>query len=123
MRYRLLPWILEQEGSDFRRIDRGWQPKNLIPDPYGRNMLKDVQAKLSALEGAEDEFQTLERSALLIGILKKLRLVVRQAQFSWRTDDLKFLTSISEFYSNYGIVLQHLNHERARGRFNNDPSR
>jgi len=117
VRYRLLPWILEQEGSDFYRLDRRWQPKDLIPDPYRRNMLKDAQAKLSVLEKAEDEFQTLTKSSLFIGILKDLRLVVRRAQFAWRTDDLKFIEAISEFYSNYGTLLQQLKHEHARGRF------
>lgn len=120
MRYRLLPWILEQEGSDFYRGTRRWQPKDLIPDPYRRNLLKDTQAKLNRLSEAEDELQTLARPDLFIGILKDLRLAVRRAQFAWRTDDLKFLEAIAEFYSKYGTVLRNLQHERARGRFEAD---
>lgn len=121
MRYRLLPWILEQEGSDFYRVERRWQPKDLIPDPYRRNLLKDAQAKLDRLSKAEDEFQTLDRPALFIGNLKDLRLAVRRAQFAWRTDDLKFIQAIAEFYSKYGIILQNLKHEAARGRFTHEP--
>lgn len=117
MQYRFLPWILEQEGSDFYRIDNRWQPKDLIPDPYRRNLLKDAQERLNHLAEAEDELQTLDRSPLFIGLLKNLRLTVRRAQFSWRSDDLKFMRAIAEFYSNYGIVLRHLKIEQGRGRF------
>lgn len=116
MRFRFLPKLLEQE-SGFYRIDNQWQPKQLLPDPYRRDLLKDAQSRLAALEQAEDEFQALDRSSLFIGLLKTLRLVVRRAQFAWRTDDLKFLQSISEFYSGYGTILLHLKHEHARGRF------
>lgn len=120
MLYTQIPKILDQEGTDFYRIENRWQPKDLIPGPYRQDMLKDVQGKLNQLSAAEDELQLLDRAPLFVGILKNLRVVVRQAQFSWRVDDLKFLQAISEFYSNYGIVLKHLKYEQARGRFDQD---
>ncbi len=120
MLYRLLPSILDQEGTDFYQVKNQWKPKDLIPDPYRRTLLKDAQEKLNRLAEAEDELQTLDRAPLFIGILKNLRFVVRQAQFAWRSDDLKFLQAISEFYSNYGTVLRHLKYEQGRGRFDPD---
>ena len=117
MRYRILPSILGLEGSDFYRIDRRWQPKDLIPDPYRRNLLKDAQARLNRLQEAEDELQTLERAPVYLRILKRMRLTVRRAQFAWRTDDLAFIQAISEFFSDYGTVLQNLKIDQARGRF------
>lgn len=117
MQYLVLPKILEQEGTSFYRINHRWQPKNLIPDPYRRNLLQDAQARLQRLEGAENELQTLVRATLYINLLKRMRLAVRQAQFAWRTDDLKFIRNITEFFSDYGTVLQHLKIDQARGRF------
>lgn len=117
MQYLVLPKILEQEGTSFYRINNRWQPKNLIPDPYRRNLLQDAQSRLQRLEGAENELQSLDRATLYINLLKRMRLAVRQAQFAWRTDDLKFIRNISEFFSDYGTVLQHLKIDQARGRF------
>ncbi len=116
MQYLVLPRILDQEGPAFYRVDRRWQPKTLIPDPYRRDLLKDAQRRLALLEEAEDELQSLDRAPLFIGALKRMRLAVRQAQFAWRTDDLKFLQNVTEFYSDYGTVLRHLKIDQARGR-------
>lgn len=116
MQYLVLPTILDQEGPAFYRIDRRWQPKNLIPDPYRRDILKDAQRRLTLLEEAEDELQSLDRAPLYIGALKRMRLAVRQAQFAWRTDDLKFLQNVTDFFSDYGTVLRYLKTDQARGR-------
>lgn len=117
MPFTLLPQILEQEGPSFYRIERRWQPKDLIPDPYRRSLLKDAQSRLQRLEMAENELQGLTRATLYINLLKRMRLSLRQAQFSWRTDDLKFIQNLSEFFSDYGTVLQHLKIDQARGTF------
>lgn len=117
MRFVVLPAILEQQGTGFYQITRRWKPKNLIPDPYRRNLLKDAQGRLDQLEGAESELQRLDRSPMYIGALKRMRLAIRKAQFSWRADDLKFLQGITEFFSDYGTVLQNLKVDKARGRF------
>ena len=116
MSYRHIPRLLEQEGSHFYRIDKRWQPKNLIPDPYRRNLLKDAQGRYEALSQAEDELQTLIRAPLYIGILKRMRLTIKDAQFAWRTDDLKFIRAVASFFKDYGTVLHHLKLDQARGR-------
>lgn len=117
MSFSLLPQILKQEGPDFYRIEHRWKPKDLIPDPYRRTLLKDAQSRLQRLDGAEGELQSLDRAVLYLNLLKRMRLAVRQAQFAWRTDDLKFIRNLSEFFSDYGTVLQHLKIDQARGRF------
>jgi hypothetical protein len=109
--------ILNQEGNSFYRTTNRWQPRDLIPDPYRRNLLKDAQQRLKALETAENEFQTLDRATLYINALKRMRLSVRMAQFSWRTDDLKFIRAISEFLSDYGTVIRYLKIDQDRGQF------
>lgn len=80
-------------------------------------MLKDVQARFTRLEEAESEFQTLDRATLFLTVLRRMRLTVRDAKFAWRTDDLKFIESISNFYTDYGTILRNLKIEQARGRF------
>jgi len=121
VQFVVLPTVLEQEGPDFYQVSRRWKPKNLIPDPYRRNILKDAQDRLGLLEEGEDEFGQLDRASLYLNALKRMRFAVRQAQFAWRADDLKFLQHITEFFSDYGTVLQFLKIDKARGRFDNPP--
>ena len=120
MEYRLLPSILEQEGVQFYNVTEKWQPKSLIPDPYRRNLLKDAQRRFKALAEAEDELRTLDRAPLYMQLLRRMRFTVRDAQFSWRFDDLKFLESIASFFTDYGVVLRHLRYDKARGRLDNE---
>jgi hypothetical protein len=108
--------ILDQESGNFYRVDRRWKPKEIIPSIISQAMLKDAQKKYNLLAQAEDEFQQLERAPAYLRILKRMRLTIRQAQFAWRVDDLKFLESISDFFSDYGTVLQFLKIDQARGR-------
>lgn len=116
MVFTLLPEILRVEGNNFYRTDRSWQPKNLIPDPYRRNLLKDAQERLNRLEEAIDEFQQLDRAPLYIKLVSRMRLCVKRAQFAWRTDDLEFIKQIAKFFTDYGLVLQNLKIDQARGR-------
>lgn len=119
MQYRLLPHILEREGVQFFNVTQKWQPKSLIPDPYRRNLLKDAQRRFKILSEAEEELRTLDRAHLYIKILRRMRFTVRDAQFAWRFDDLKFLECIANFFTDYGMVLRHLRYEKARGRLDN----
>lgn len=112
----VLPEILKAEGVQFYRVDRRWQPKDLIPDPYRRNLLKDAQARLNRLEEGVGELQTLDRAPLYIKLLTRMRLYVKRAQFAWRTDDLEFIQNIAKFFNDYGLVLQNLKIDEARGR-------
>lgn len=116
MQYTVLPQVLLQEGSRFYRVDRTWQPKDLIPDPYRRNLLKDAQERFNLLSSAEKEFRTLDRAHIYVKVLRRMRLTIKEAQFNWRSDDLKFLAAIASFFKDYGTVLRHLKDDDARGR-------
>lgn len=121
MAFVVLPTILAQEGAAFYRGTHAWKPKNLITEVYRRTALKDIQGRLVQLDGGELELRALDRGPMYIGALKRMRHAVRQAQFAWRVDDLKFLQCISEFYSDFGTVLRNLQIDKARGRFD-EPS-
>jgi hypothetical protein len=114
--YPVLNEVLDQEGTHFYRIDRKWQPKDLIPDPYRKNLLDDARERYEQLKKAEDELQTLDRAHLYISILKRMYFTIRKAQFAWRVSDLDFIEAIAEFFTDYGTVLQNLKIDRARGR-------
>lgn len=116
MPFRILPEILKSEGTHFYRVDRRWQPQDLIPDPYRRNLLKGAQDRLNRLDEGYEEFEKLDRAPLYIKLVERMRLTVKRAQFVWRTDDLKFIQHISAFFSDYGTVLQNLKIDQARGR-------
>lgn len=117
MPYALLPWILQQEGDHFRTTDNVWRPVDLLYLQQARATLRDVEERYGRLESAVDELQTLTRADALIRLLTRMRLVVREARYVWKSDHLAFIRSISEFYQSYGLVLRQLRIEQARGRF------
>jgi hypothetical protein len=121
VQYKLLHRLLEHEGSQFYSVSQKWQPKSLIPDPYRRNLLKDAQGRFKGVSEAEAEFRTLDRAHQYVQLIRRMRLTVRAAQFAWRFDDLKFLESISSFFTDYGTVLRLLKFDSARGRLNDNP--
>ena len=115
---RTLQRILDQAGRDFYRIDRRWQPKDLLPTIHSKPLLEDVGKRLDLLKDAEEEFQQLKRSGRYLGIIKRMQINLRRARFSWRQDDLVFLQAISELYQDYGTILQMLKTDEARGMLN-----
>lgn len=115
MPLQILPEILRSEGTQFYKVDHRWQPKNLIPDPYRRNLLKDAQARLNRLEEGFDEFKLLDRAPLYVKLFNRMRLSVKRAQYAWRSDDLTFIHNISDFFNDYGLVLQNLRIDETRG--------
>jgi predicted DCC family thiol-disulfide oxidoreductase YuxK len=121
VRYRILPEVLEQEGTQFYPIRNTWKPKGLIPDPYRRNLLKDAQARFERLELAEEEFKTLQNPSRYVKILRRMRLSMRKAHFAWRADDLLFLQSIGEFFTDFGTIFRWLKWEELRGTFEQQP--
>lgn len=116
MEHPILQQVLDQEGTNFYRIEPRWKPKGLIPSIISQAMLKDAQQRFKLLSRAEDELQTLERAPLYIRILKRMRFAIRRAQFAWRADDLEFLKAVAEFFGDYGTVLRYLKIDQARGR-------
>ncbi len=120
MRYRLIRWILEQEGTSFQRIDRRWRPVDLLYLQQVRVLLKDIQNRFEALTAAEEEFQTLDRADLYIRALRQMRGYARAAAFTWKADQLSFIRSVSGFYESYGTVLRLHKTDEARGRFTDE---
>ncbi len=120
MRYQLLHWILEQEGSSFQRIDRRWRPTDLLYLQQVRALLKDIQNRFDALTAAEEEFRTLERADLYIRALRQMRVYARASAFTWKADQLSFIRSVSGFYESYGTVLRLLKIDEARGRLSGE---
>jgi hypothetical protein len=116
--YRILPWLVEQEGSDFQQVHNRWRPKSLLMLQQVRKLLKDMQARYEHLSAAEGELGTLDRAPKYIRYLRRMRLWLRQASFKWKADQLSFLQAVSGFYSDYGVVLQLLRFDQARGKFN-----
>jgi hypothetical protein len=114
--FSIIPQILDAEGQNFYRTDRRWQPKNLIPDPYRRNLLKFAETKLNQVVAAIPEFRQLDRAPLYVKLINRMRIDFRKAKFAWNTDDLEFIRSISKFFTDYGQILQNLKFDEARGR-------
>lgn len=123
MDFKVLPKVLGLEGGSFYRVDRRWKPQNLLPEPYRRDLLKDAQKRFELLSQAEVEFKVLDRSSRYIQLLRRMRLVIKDAQFAWRSDDLRFLVAISAFFQDYGTILRFLKEDHARGQLSTtDPA-
>lgn len=120
VQYRLLRWILEQEGTSFQRIDRRWRPTDLLYLQQVQAVLEDIRNRYNALSAAESEIKTLDRASLYLKALQQMRIFARAAGFSWKTDQLTFVRSVSRFYENYGAILRLLKDDEARGRLTTD---
>lgn len=122
MDYKQLRKILDYAGNEFYGGSKdNWRPTGLIPDPYRREALKDAQARFRAIDLAEDALQTLTRAPVYIGSLKDMRHAIRRAMYAWRSDDLAFIEGITDFYTAYGTVLQHLHRDQALGHLEDTP--
>ena len=116
--YHYIPWILEQEQEvDFQSLNQRWRPHNLLQVNQVHILLKDIRSRLQNLELARDELVTLVYAPKYVKYLKRMSLWVRDAGFSWQADQLKFLKSVSGFYSDYGAVLRLLKVDQQRGQF------
>ena len=115
MKYRLLPWIIDQEVGAFQQLTRRWRPTNLLQEPYRRSILKDVQERYARLEAAQGEFASLDRGALYVKLIQRMKLNVQKAKFAWRVDDLAFLEAVASVFSDYGTIMRLLATDKARG--------
>lgn len=109
MAQELLRGLLE--GEPFRAMDRRWRPRNLLVEPYRRQLLKNLRERYATLAAALPEFETLTRAERYVKAIYRMRLLVKQAEFAWRFDDLAFIKAISEFYSHYGTIMRFLSME------------
>lgn len=121
MAYHLVPWILEQEGDSFQKLDRHWRPQNLLFVRQSQTLLQDMQRRYRYLSEAQDELETLYRANVYIQLLTRMRIRLRQAGYVWKLDHLRFMQSVASFYSDYGAIMRLLKIEQSRGRFKEPP--
>jgi len=113
--YHYIPWIMEQEGTAFQQVHNRWRPQNLLFLRQVQLILKDMRSRSANLELARDELVTLSYAEKYIKYLRRMRIWLREAEFAWHADHLKFLKSVAGFYSDYGAVLRLLKMEQLRG--------
>jgi hypothetical protein len=109
---------LEQEDPTvFQTVHQRWRPRDLFLMRQVQLILKDIKSRQANLELAQDEFKSLEYGPKYIKYLRRMRIWVREAKYAWRADQLRFLKSVSGFYSDYGAVLRLLRRDQLRGKF------
>ena len=112
----LLHEIIDQEADDFQRLSNRWRPRDLLMFQQIRLVLKDIQDRQALLTKAEPEFNGLDRKDIYITLVRRMRLWVRQALFTWKSDQLQFIQAIASFYKDYGRVLRYLKMDAQRGK-------
>lgn len=122
MERTLLRRIVEQEGTAFQQIEHFWRPQNLLMSAQVRVLIHDIERRFERLSEAEGEFETLDRADKYIKLLRRMRLDVRAATFSWKANQLRFIQAVTQFYSDYGAVLRLLKQDQQRGILAGQPS-
>lgn len=112
MRPNLLKMVQDQQ---FAQRNLSWRPTNVLDPVFGRGLLNTVRDWLKAFEACLPELEGLDRKTAYILQFQKLRLAFRQAQYSWRVDDLQFIEAIQTFFSTYGAILKLLKIDELRG--------
>lgn len=116
MQYPLLLWILNEEGSEFQSVQNHWRPTHLLFLQQVRALLRDMERRYQRLQAARPEMETLERGPRYIKCLIRMRLWLRQAYYTWKTNQLVFMQAVSGFYSEYGALLRFVKFDQTRGR-------
>ena len=116
MGYALLRRIVDLEGTAFQQIEHRWRPQNLLMQAQVRVLIHDIERRFERLSEAEGEFATLDRRDIYIKLLRRMRLDVRLASFTWKADQLRFIQAVAQFYTDYGAVLRLLKTDFYRGR-------
>jgi hypothetical protein len=120
--YPILKQIIRQEGTHFQQVENFWRPQELLLLQQVRSLLHDMQDRYNHMAAARDELQTLVESDRYIKLLLDMRLALREANFQWKADQLRFLRASSRFYSDYGAILRLLRFEQLRGTFTQPPA-
>lgn len=121
MQYHRLQRILRQEGTSFQDITDVWRPTQLLFVAQVRGLLQDMQKRYDEAISAHDELVTLPRGAVFVKLLVSMRLSLREANFQWKGNQLRFIQASSRFYSNFGEMLRLLRNEAQRGTFSTPP--
>ena len=123
MQYSTILRMLQQEGTDFQDVSDIWKPTQLLLMAQVREMLHDMQGRYDEASSASEEFQTLPRSDRYFKQLTEMRMALREAHFQWKSNQMRFLTAASKFYSNFGAMLRYLRWELQRGTFSPMPAK
>lgn len=122
MDYRYLPRILRQEGTHFQDVSDVWRPTELLYIAQVRDLLRDMQGKYDEAAASTEELQSLPRSDRYFTLLQSMRLALREANFQWKANQVRFLNGASRFYASFGTFLRFLRFEAQRGTFNKHPA-
>ena len=115
--------MLRQEGWHFQDITDLWRPTQLLFITQVRSMLHDMQARYDEATSATEELQTLVRADRYFKELTAMRLALREANFQWKANQLRFLQAAAKFYDNFGAMLRFLRWEDQRGTFSTTPDK
>ena len=116
MEFVRLPKILTEEGTSFQQIENRWRPTDLLFVRQTRALLEDMSWRYQRLAEAEGELSLLDRASSYLKLLRRMRLWMRKANFTWKSDHLQFLQAVSGFYGDYGALFRLLKTDEARGR-------
>lgn len=76
-----------------------------------------MQKRYDEAVSAHDELVTLPRGSVFVKLLVSMRLALREANFQWKGNQLRFIQASSRFYSSFGTMLRLLRNEAQRGTF------
>jgi len=115
--YPILVRMLRQDGTSFQDVSNVWKPTELLFIAQVHKLLHDMQGKYDEASAASEELQTLPRSDRYFKQLLEMRLALREANFQWKSNQVRFLNASSKFYDNFGAMLRFLRWEAQRGTF------
>ena len=115
MDFQLLRQLIDREGDAFMQIENRWRPRDLLMSSQVRVLIHDLERRFERLSEAEEELDKLDRRDTYIKYLRRMRLDLRAATFTWKADQLRFVQVISQFYSDYGAILRLLKFDLLRG--------
>lgn len=117
MQYPNLQRILRQEGTHFQDVTDIWKPTQLLFVAQVRKLLDDMQGKFNEVSSSSEELQNLPRSDRYFKQLTDMRLALREANFSWKANQVRFINAASRFYSSFAEMLRFLRWEAQAGTF------
>jgi hypothetical protein len=113
--FPLLRQLIDREGDAFMQIENRWRPRNLLMGAQVRVLIHDLEHRFEHLSEAEPELDKLDRRDRYIKFLRRMRLDLRTATFTWKADQLRFIQAVTQFYSDYGAILRLLKFDLLRG--------
>jgi hypothetical protein len=101
--------LLDQES--FTTTSR-WRTDSLLPPAQALALLNDLKSRHSRLLLTAEELSLMKRSLFYAKALERMRVLVRLADFVWKSDQVRFFQYVSEFFTLYGNILMSVKHEK-----------